>query len=271
MNFFSITVLAVNSDLLTNLPALELGPFSAPPHDAGGASSIQGHSLQLLFESHPLWLSGTIFHTLSTLTFSLYWFCPITLSMLKWNPCCHPNFFHCITKIFEINCLCSLYLLPIVICLHLHLHWTAQYYQWLHCCFFFIFILPDLSVTFDFVELFLLKNLLVITWSPLFLSVDTGVFFACPPFFSLEKAMAPHSSTLAWKIPQTEEPSRLQSMGSLRVRHDWVTSLSLFTFLHWRRKWQPTRVFLPGESQGWGNLVGCCLWGRTESDTTDVT
>ena len=54
-----------------------------------------------------------------------------------------------------------------------------------------------------------------------------------------EKAMAPHSSTLAWKIPWTEEPGRLQSMGSLRVRHNWATSLSLFTFMHWRRKWQP--------------------------------
>ena len=65
-------------------------------------------------------------------------------------------------------------------------------------------------------------------------------------------AMAPHSSTLAWKIPWTEEPSRLQFMGSLRVRHDWATSLSLFTFLPWRRKWQPTPVFLPGESQAGG-------------------
>ena len=64
--------------------------------------------------------------------------------------------------------------------------------------------------------------------------------------------MAPHSSTLAWKILWTEEPGRLQSMGSLRVRHDWATSLSLFTFMHWRRKWQPTPVFLPGESQGRG-------------------
>ena len=54
--------------------------------------------------------------------------------------------------------------------------------------------------------------------------------------------MAPHSSTLAWKIPSTEEPGRLQSMGLLRVRHDWVTSLSLFTYMHWRRKWQPTPV-----------------------------
>ena len=86
-----------------------------------------------------------------------------------------------------------------------------------------------------------------------------------------EKAMAPHSSTLAWKIPWTEEPGRLQSMGSLRVGHDRATSLSLFTFLHWRRKWQPTPVFLPGEPQGWGSLVGCCLWGCTELDTTEVT
>ena len=86
-----------------------------------------------------------------------------------------------------------------------------------------------------------------------------------------EKAMAPHSSTLAWKIPWTEEPGGLHSMGSLGVRHDWVTSLSLFTFMHWRRKWQPTPVFLPGESQGRGNLVGCRLWCRTESDTTEVT
>ena len=87
----------------------------------------------------------------------------------------------------------------------------------------------------------------------------------------VEKAMAPHSSTLAWKIPWMEEPSRPQSMGSLRVRHDRATSLSLFTFMHWRRKWQPTPVFLPGESQGRGSLVGCRLWGRTESDTTEAT
>ena len=87
----------------------------------------------------------------------------------------------------------------------------------------------------------------------------------------VEKAMAPHSSTLAWKIPWTEEPGRLQSIGSLRVGHDWATSLSLFTFMHWRRKWQPTPVFLPRESQGQRSLVGCHLWGHTESDTTEVT
>ena len=85
-----------------------------------------------------------------------------------------------------------------------------------------------------------------------------------------EKAMAPHSSTLAWRIPWMEEPGGLQSMRSLKG-HDWATSLSLFTFMHWRRKWHPTPVFLPGESQGRGSLAGCRLWGRTESDMTEMT
>ena len=79
--------------------------------------------------------------------------------------------------------------------------------------------------------------------------------------------MAPHSSTLAQKIPWMEEPGRLQSMGSLKVGY----MVRLFTFMHWRRKWQPTPVFLPGESQGQGSLVGCRLWGCTELDTTEVT
>ena len=58
-----------------------------------------------------------------------------------------------------------------------------------------------------------------------------------PPLSSrTEKAMAPHSSTRAWRIPWMEEPGRLQSVGSLRVGHNWATSLSLSTFLHWRRK-----------------------------------
>ena len=78
--------------------------------------------------------------------------------------------------------------------------------------------------------------------------------------------MAPHSSTFAWKIPWVEEPGRLQSMESLRVGHDWVTSLSLFTFMHWRRKWQPTPVFLSGEFQGRGSLVAA-VCGITQSRT----
>ena len=71
--------------------------------------------------------------------------------------------------------------------------------------------------------------------------------------------------------PWTEEPGRLQSMGSRRVGYDWATSLPLFSFMHWRRKWQPTPVFLPGESQGRRSLVGWLLWACTESDTTAAT
>ena len=87
----------------------------------------------------------------------------------------------------------------------------------------------------------------------------------------LEKGIANHSSILAWKIPWTEKPGRLQCMGLWRVGHDWATSLSLFTFMRRRRKWQPTPVFLPGEPQGPGSLVGCHLWGYTKLDTTEVT
>ena len=103
------------------------------------------------------------------------------------------------------------------------------------------------------------------TW----MNILPNLIFRIYTFLSnLEEAMAPHSSTLAWKIPWTEEPGRLQSMGSLRVGHDWATSLSLFTFMHWRRKWQPTPVFLPRESQGQRSLVGC---HHTELDTTEAT
>ena len=93
-------------------------------------------------------------------------------------------------------------------------------------------------------------------------------------FQSQRKAMPRNVQTTA-KLHSShmlaEELGRLQSMGSLRVWHYWETSLSLFTFMHWRRKWQPTPVFLPGESQGWGSLVGCHLWGRTELDTIEAT
>ena len=83
-----------------------------------------------------------------------------------------------------------------------------------------------------------------------------------------EKAMVTHSSTLAWKIPWTEEPGRLQSVGSLSR-----TRLNDFTFtfhFHALEKEMATH-FLPGESQGRGSLVSCRLWGCTESDTTKAT
>ena len=78
--------------------------------------------------------------------------------------------------------------------------------------------------------------------------------------------MAPHSSTLAWKIPWMEEPGRLQSMGSLRVGHDWATSLSLFTFKHWRRKWQPIQrscLENPRDGGAWW----AALYGVAQSQT----
>ena len=80
------------------------------------------------------------------------------------------------------------------------------------------------------------------------ITIFLNSIYICISILYSEKAMAPNSSTFAWKIPWMEEPGGLQSMGSWRVRHDWATSLSLFTFMHWRRKWQPTPVFLPWES-----------------------
>ena len=86
-----------------------------------------------------------------------------------------------------------------------------------------------------------------------------------------EKAMAPHSSTLAWKIPWTEEPGRLQSMGSWRVGHLLNDFAFAFHFHALEKEMATHSSVLPGESQGRGSLVGCRLWGRTESGTNEVT
>ena len=87
-----------------------------------------------------------------------------------------------------------------------------------------------------------------------------------------EKAVAPHSSTLAWKIPWMEEPGRLQSMGLLRVVHYWATSLSLFTFMHWRRKWQPPPSVLAWRIPGMGEPGGLPSMGshRVGHDWSDL-
>ena len=106
----------------------------------------------------------------------------------------------------------------------------------------------------------LLRSILLVTNGQVFLLNNA------PLYIYTEKAMAPHSSTLAWKIPWTEEPGGPQSMGLRRVGQDSATSLSLFTFMRWRRKWQPTPVFLPGESQGWGSLVAA-IFGIAQSRT----
>ena len=100
-------------------------------------------------------------------------------------------------------------------------------------------------------------------WSDL-AAAAAAVYICQCYFFNL----TPHSSTLAWKTPWTEEPGRVQSMGSLRVGHGWATWLSLFTFMHWRRQWHPTPGLLPGKPHGQRSLVGCNPWGHKESDAT---
>ena len=80
--------------------------------------------------------------------------------------------------------------------------------------------------------------------------------------------MAPHSSTLAWKIPWTETVG-CSPWG--RRELDWMERLPFhFPLSCIGEGRQPTPVFLPGESQGWGSLGGCRLWGCTELDTTEV-
>ena len=102
------------------------------------------------------------------------------------------------------------------------------------------------------------------------------ILFNLPSLYniSLEKEMTTHSSTLAWKIPWTEEPGGLQSMRSQRVGHDWATSLHSLRLLHTlslEKEMEPTPVFLSGESHGWRSLVGHVPWGHRELDTTEVT
>ena len=81
-----------------------------------------------------------------------------------------------------------------------------------------------------------------------------------------EKEMAPHSNTLAWKIPWAEEPGRLQSMGSRRVGHNWATSLSLFTFMHWERNGNPLQCSClenPRDRGAWCAAVSGVAQSRT--------
>ena len=85
--------------------------------------------------------------------------------------------------------------------------------------------------------------------------------------FLAEKAMAPHSSTLAWKIPWMEEPGGLQSMGSLRVGHDWATSLSLFTCMHWEGNGSPLQCSClenPRDREAWWAAVYGVAQSRTQ-------
>ena len=81
--------------------------------------------------------------------------------------------------------------------------------------------------------------------------------------------MATHSSTLAWRIPWTEEPGRLQATGVDKSRTGLRDFTFTFPFLALEKETATTPVFLPGESQGRGSLVGCCLWGCIEESVED--
>ena len=120
-------------------------------------------------------------------------------------------------------------------------------------------------------------------WIRSFQSSDAS-HMHCPPWCRLcfwvglviasEKAVAPHSSAPAWKIPWMEKPGLVgcSLRGHWELDTTWATSLSLFTFMHWRRKWQPTAVYLPGESQGCGSLGGLLSMGshRVRHDWSDL-
>ena len=114
--------------------------------------------------------------------------------------------------------------------------------------------------------------LVIVFWT---LSFKPAFFTSSPyqfVFSSLLSAisvvsMAPHSSILAWTIPWMEEPGGLQSMGSLGVGHDWATSLSLFTFMHWKRKWQPIQCSClenPRDRGAWWAAVYGVAQSRTQ-------
>ena len=87
----------------------------------------------------------------------------------------------------------------------------------------------------------------------------------------LEKEMATHSSTLAWKLAWTEEPVGNSPWGHKESDMTEWLHFTHFVLYHWRRKWQPTPAFLPGEFHGQGSLAGHGPWGCRESDMTEVT
>ena len=104
-------------------------------------------------------------------------------------------------------------------------------------------------------------------WATMEAHVCIMCIFLSPLYrWETEKAMAPHSSTLAWKIPWMEEPGRLQSMGQRRVRHNWATSLSLFTFMHWRGNGNPLQCSCL-ENPRDGGAWWAAIYGVTQSQT----
>ena len=93
-----------------------------------------------------------------------------------------------------------------------------------------------------------------------------------PPGNIIAQRQIPYDIAFMWNLKKWIQMSLFVKQKQTHIHGKQIFGfLSLFTFMHWRRKWQPTPMCLPGESQGWRSLVGCCLWGHTESDTTEVT
>ena len=105
------------------------------------------------------------------------------------------------------------------------------------------------------------------------LVLPTFLYFRKACYSLMEKEMAPHSSTLAWKIPRMEEPGRrpwgLRELDTTEQLH--FLHFTHFILYHWRREWQPSPVFLPGESHGQRSLAGHGPWDLRESDMIEVT
>ena len=105
-------------------------------------------------------------------------------------------------------------------------------------------------------------------------SKESTLLMRWPKYWSFSFSISPsseHPGLISFSMDWLDLLSVQGTLKSLLQHHSSKASILLCSGFFWRRKWQPTPVFLPGESQGWGNLVGCHLWGCTQSDTTEAT